>query len=189
MGDAMLSAIDLSYYLIEQFVRSKGRSISNLKLQKLLFYAQAHYLGLYGEPLFKENIEAWKHGPVINIVYHEFKRYGNKLIPFTKESNQALFTDEQLAFIDFICDEYGKYSAITLYKMVHNDKSYKRLYKPGVKRIVIPKKELKKNFYNTVVIDEKQFEKRILSDIKKLDKTKAKTFTYTEALRHFGLAN
>jgi len=185
----MLSAIDVSYYIIEQFVRSKGRSISNLKLQKLLFYAQAHYLGLYGKSLFKEDIEAWKHGTVINSVYHEFKRYGNKLIPFTKESNQALFTDEQLAFIDFICDEYGKHSPKTLYKMVHDDKAYKRFYKDGKRRIVIPTSELKKIYDGTVVIDEKKFEESILRDIKKLDKTKAKTFTFTEALRHFGLAN
>lgn len=56
-------------------------SISNLKLQKLLYYAQGSYLALTNEPLFNENILAWKHGPVVNEVYQVYKKYGSDGIP------------------------------------------------------------------------------------------------------------
>jgi uncharacterized phage-associated protein len=39
------------------------RQITNLKLQKLLYYTQAWYLAFTGQPLFSESIEAWVHGP------------------------------------------------------------------------------------------------------------------------------
>ena len=39
--------------------------ISNLKLQKLLYYAQGHYLARTGVPLFDDVIQAWAHGPVV----------------------------------------------------------------------------------------------------------------------------
>ena len=54
--------------------------ISNLKLQKLLYYAQAWHLALYGEPLFRDRIEAWVHGPVVPPVFGAFKH--NKWQPY-----------------------------------------------------------------------------------------------------------
>jgi uncharacterized phage-associated protein len=50
---------------------------SNLKLQKLLYYAQGHHLALEDTPLFREAIQAWSHGPVVPDVYHEYKSYGS----------------------------------------------------------------------------------------------------------------
>jgi uncharacterized phage-associated protein len=50
--------------------------LSNLKLQKLLYYAQGHYLATAGQPLFDDRIQAWSHGPVVPTVYHEYKKFG-----------------------------------------------------------------------------------------------------------------
>lgn len=47
--------------------------ISNLKLQKLLYYAQGCYLALKNEPLFNEQIVNWAHGPVVEEIYHKYK--------------------------------------------------------------------------------------------------------------------
>ena len=41
-----------------------GDGISNLKLQKLCYYAQGFYLAQHDTPLFEDTIEAWQHGPV-----------------------------------------------------------------------------------------------------------------------------
>ena len=62
------SAQQIADYLIA-FSHSVGDPISNLKLQKLLYYAQAWYLALHNEPLFPESIEAWVHGPAVPPVY------------------------------------------------------------------------------------------------------------------------
>ena len=50
--------------------------ITNLKLQKLLYYAQGCVMALTDEPLFDEDIQAWEHGPVVPEIYHKYKSYG-----------------------------------------------------------------------------------------------------------------
>ncbi len=66
----MLKAIDISAYFIDYAYRGEeyGELISNLKLQKLLYYAQGFHLALYDKLLFSEDIEAWQHGPVVRDV-------------------------------------------------------------------------------------------------------------------------
>jgi uncharacterized phage-associated protein len=49
--------------------------ITNLKLQKLLYYSQAWYLAIADRPLFDERIEAWVHGPVVPPVFGSFKQF------------------------------------------------------------------------------------------------------------------
>src|SRR5690606_2181421 len=53
-----------------------GDSISNLKVQKLLYFCQGWALVLLEKPLFKADFKAWKHGPVIPETYHRFKKHG-----------------------------------------------------------------------------------------------------------------
>lgn len=49
---------------------SSRASLTHLKIQKLLYYAQGWFMANYdGSRLFDENIEAWKHGPVVRSVY------------------------------------------------------------------------------------------------------------------------
>lgn len=61
--------------------------ISNLKLQKLLYYAQGTFLAITNSPLFGDAIEAWMHGPVVPSVYHAYKKTeimeSNRLIILT----------------------------------------------------------------------------------------------------------
>jgi len=55
---------NVSDYLIS-FAHSTGDVITNLKLQKLLFYSQAWYLALKDDYIFEEDFQAWVHGPVL----------------------------------------------------------------------------------------------------------------------------
>ena len=59
-----------------------GRPISQIKLQKLLYFAQGLFVaGTKGRSLlFEDSIYAWKYGPVVKTVYHEFKPFGNNAI-------------------------------------------------------------------------------------------------------------
>ena len=45
--------------------RASGEAITQLKLQKLVYYADAWFLANFDEPLIKEDFEAWAHGPVV----------------------------------------------------------------------------------------------------------------------------
>jgi len=57
-----------------------GDGITNLRLNKLLFFAQAFSLSRYDEPLFSDEIEAWDMGPVIPRIYHNYKGFRNNVI-------------------------------------------------------------------------------------------------------------
>ena len=60
-----------------------GDLITNLKLQKLLYYAQAWHLAHFGSPLFSDDIEAWQYGPVIKSIYQKYSKFGNQPIKVT----------------------------------------------------------------------------------------------------------
>lgn len=91
--------------------------ITNLKLQKILYFAQAYYLAKLGRPLFKEKIEAWAYGPVIPDVYHEFKKYGGRAI-ISKEDKSSI-SDEDKEILNKVWDSFGGFSARKLVEIAH----------------------------------------------------------------------
>jgi uncharacterized phage-associated protein len=81
-----------------------GSFISNLKLQKLVYYAQAWHLGIYDTPLFDEDFEAWVHGPVIPALFYQYKEFSWK--PILKEVQKPDFSPELNEFLEEITEEY-----------------------------------------------------------------------------------
>jgi uncharacterized phage-associated protein len=80
--DLMLSAKDVAEYFVYLVDEESGDNITNLKVQKLLYYAQGFHLAMRrGERLFSESIVAWKHGPVVIPVYSQYKGLGWQPIP------------------------------------------------------------------------------------------------------------
>jgi len=97
--------------------------ITNMKLQKLLYYAQAYYLAKYNKPLFREKILAWEHGPVVKEVYDEYKKFGGNGIIYTGEVIN--FSPEIEQFLLKIYELYGQYSAWKLRNMTHSETPWK----------------------------------------------------------------
>ncbi len=59
--------------------------LTNMKLVKLMYVAQGLSLSILERPIFKDDqIEAWKYGPVVPSIYHEFKHFKSK--PITSKS-------------------------------------------------------------------------------------------------------
>ena len=84
------SASDVARWFLQrnflQMETEGAEYISNLKLQKLLYYAQGVYVGITGIRLFEDALVAWEHGPVVIDVYHEYARYGAGGIEYDKEN-------------------------------------------------------------------------------------------------------
>ena len=95
-------ALDYATYIITKCTND-GLSISNLKLQKILYYIQKEYLKLQGTPAFPDDIEAWKFGPVIPNVYYSFCGFG--AMPITRTySIPADFSSSDQEIIDPIVE-------------------------------------------------------------------------------------
>ncbi|HEN5507481.1 TPA: SocA family protein, partial [Legionella pneumophila] len=103
-------------YIILYF-QEHGEPLTNLKLQKLLYYAQGWYLALYNKPLFDDKIEAWVHGPVIPAAYHSFKQYGYGLID--EKPSFPNLSPKIRSHLDEVIDVYGSYSAFELEHLTH----------------------------------------------------------------------
>lgn len=108
-----------NYFLRLDYADSASDGISNLKIQKLVYYAYGFYAALNdGAKLFDEGFEAWAHGPVVPDLYHKYKDYGRNLVPFDPDSIVD-FTASQEELIEDVYRELGQFSAWRLRDMTH----------------------------------------------------------------------
>lgn len=91
--------------------------ITNLKLQKLLYYAQGWFLADHGRPLFDEPIEAWVRGPVVPSVYRAFKRFTWQ--PIAPEAEPTEVPPHVFQHLQEVWDGYGRYTGRDLERMTH----------------------------------------------------------------------
>jgi uncharacterized phage-associated protein len=102
-------------------------SITNLKLQKLLYYSQAWYLAILKKPLFHERIEAWIHGPVIPPVFGEYKSF--RWNPLT-DPGETFIEDGDPAWpimnhLGEVMDAYADLSGPQLEALTHEENPWK----------------------------------------------------------------
>lgn len=99
--------------------------ISNMKLQKLLYYAQGSFLAVKGSPLFEDDIVAWQHGPVVEAVYHQYKCNGANGIHYEKDFDFFEFSEEENELLSEVYATFGQYSAWKLRNMTHEEMPWK----------------------------------------------------------------
>lgn len=126
---APYTASQIAKWLLSAIDRDSGDSITPLKLQKLIYYAQAWSLALpeRARPLFDEDMQAWAHGPVAESVFHEYKHAGWDALPAPEEVPDITQNDE--AHLKEILAVFGEYSAKHLERMTHNEEPW--LYARG----------------------------------------------------------
>jgi uncharacterized phage-associated protein len=148
MGEVnpMMPAHDVAKYFVSLVDEDAGDSITNLKLQKLLYYAQGASLALNDAPLFPEPIEAWTHGPVVPVVYRQYKQHGGEAIPVEKV-NLNNYSAQVREVLDEVNEVFGQFSALKLRAMTHNEPPWMQTPQGEV----IPH-GLMKEFFKTMVV-------------------------------------
>lgn len=118
---ARYTASDIANWFLGAIDRDAGDAITHLKLQKLIYYAQAWSLALpkRGYPLFDENMQAWAHGPVAESVFHEHKGNSWDALPAPDTVPDIAPDDE--AHLQEILSVFGEYSAKQLERMTHSE--------------------------------------------------------------------
>jgi len=91
--------------------------MSNLKLQKLLYYVQGFHLTQAGGIAFNDQIKAWSHGPVVPVVYHRFKKFSWHDIFEIPEAPKL--PPKTQAIVDSVLKKYGSFSGVELEDMTH----------------------------------------------------------------------
>lgn len=135
----MVTAYDVAKLLL-RWARENGDTITNLKIQKLLYYAQAWYLVNYGRRLFDDDIEAWDFGPVIRPIYRKWKKFDSKPIQYTPNGKEGdAFEKRQFEFLVEFYRVFSNFSSTALVTMAHNEDPWKRAFVPGKNNIISPK--------------------------------------------------
>jgi len=143
------SPFAVANYFIQK-AAADGGQLTPMKLIKLVYIAHGWYLALTGKPLIREPVEAWKFGPVIESLYHAFKRYGNGAIPAAAATDAAIKGDdaeEIKKVLDKVWDSYAKYSAVQLSTLTHQPETpWRKSFDPTSFYTVIPDALIKEHY-------------------------------------------
>ena len=120
-----------------------------LQVIKLTYLCHGWMLGLYGQPLSRQSIEAWRYGPVVADVYHAVKRFGSQPIavsPFHDLDNDQ-FDDRELDLMGQVFEVYRDFSGIQLSQLTHEEGSpWHQVWTPGKRHLVIPNELIERHF-------------------------------------------
>lgn len=132
----MASIHDVANYFLVQTDDEAGDTVSNLKLQKLVYYAQGFHLALKGTPLFPEQLQAWNHGPVSPALYQTYKTFGAGALPVPGDFDSACLTPEETEVLDDVYQVYGQFSAWKLRDLTHDEAPWINAYREDANTVI-----------------------------------------------------
>jgi uncharacterized phage-associated protein len=111
------------------FASSRGLNLTNVTINKIIFFLHAWYLAKTGKPLVSAKVEAWDYGPVFRELYSEFKHLGKRPItvrasrrnPVTAKKEECVepINDAELEFLRPLLERYVGLSASKLIELSH----------------------------------------------------------------------
>jgi len=134
----VIDVLELAKYLLylsekeaEQAGDEAMSDMNPMKLQKLLYYCQGYSLGLTGRPLFGDPIEAWQYGPVVRRIYKEYQDYKGLYFPLDLVRFSPNIDEYSSAVARLVMRDKGKFSAIALMKMTHQESAWQEARQKG----------------------------------------------------------
>jgi uncharacterized phage-associated protein len=148
----------IAYAFVKKGI-DEGKFVTQMKLQKLVYFAQGYHLAKYNEPLIKENFQAWKYGPVVPEIYEDFKLYGSKLItdtasfiPAETDQKRYLLDNKALESIQYTWNVLKDYSAMALSNWTHQPQTpWSSVYNPAEKSTPISNSDIQKYFEGLLI--------------------------------------
>lgn len=143
----------IAYAFVEKGIE-EGSFVTQMKLQKMVYFAHGYHLAKYGEPLVEEFFEAWKFGPVVQDIYQTYKLYGSEPISNTvflpkppRKYRYKPLSDAALEAIDYTWKVTKGLSAAQLSQWTHLDGSpWASVYDPTKASSVIPNEQIRQYF-------------------------------------------
>lgn len=129
----------------------QGELISNLKLQKLLYYLQGFHIAAFDQVLFENDIEAWQYGPVVKDMYTHFKEFGKSSIVIDENAPIAELSDNEEQLFNDVLEEYGQFSAIKLMKMTHDELPWEKTFNENPQGVI--SLDLLSEYFKTQLIE------------------------------------
>jgi uncharacterized phage-associated protein len=126
----MLDCLDIArYFIIRAYEDSREAEMTNMKVQKLLYYAQSLHLALYNEPLFENEIQAWRYGPVCPPAYHYYSEFEANQLPVPAHSEITSIPEQKKQLLEEVWDYFGIHHPYVLSSMTHLEFPWKKARK------------------------------------------------------------
>lgn len=114
------------YFIIRAYEDGREYQMTNMKIQKLLYYSQCLYLALFDEPLFADEIQAWRYGPVCPLAYYFYSKFEAQQLPIP---TQEYIEEELKAILEEVWQYFGEYHAYYLSDLTHLEFPWKKARK------------------------------------------------------------
>lgn len=140
-----------SIFDVANWFLSKGE-MTQKKMQKLCYYAQAWCYALKGYRLEDTDYQAWVHGPVSPVLWERFKSFGYDTIRISGPVHSN-FTPEDLALLEDVWDTYGKNSGNALEALTHRELPWieaRRGYEPDESCTVVISPLTMASYYKSI---------------------------------------
>lgn len=118
--------------------------LTQMQLQKLVFFAQSLEIHDHGVPAFQEPVQAWKHGPAVKSVYRMYKVFGNSPISAIDRGPQSTqpVSDKLLLSVDRVWRLFGSMSGSELRTLTHDSGPWPAHFRADVMDIELPPEEI-----------------------------------------------
>ena len=147
----MYNCFDIAKKFIE-LSKKDSSEMTPMKLLKLTYIAHGYYLAFTDKPLFSNNVEAWKYGPVIPDLYHIVKRtdFSENDFNFIEMFSDSKLSKGDDKFIESVWNAYKKFDGGQLSSKTHEEgtpwaKTYNGQFSTKIDN------ELIKEYYKTKV--------------------------------------
>jgi uncharacterized phage-associated protein len=117
------------YFIIRAYEDGMEAEMTNMKVQKLLYYSQSLHLALYDEPLFGEEIQAWRYGPVCPLAYRFYSEFEANQLDVPAKEFLLEVPDDKKKLLEEIWGYFGGYHAYRLSDMTHGEFPWKKARK------------------------------------------------------------
>ena len=112
----MYTAFKVASYICSRYMKENRARIDEMKLHKLMYFAQRESFIQSDAPLFNEEFEAWKYGPVLKEIREHYRVY-----------DFINYSGEELApIMDRVFAEYSHIMSWSLSMISHGEESWKR---------------------------------------------------------------
>ena len=137
----MLTAEQVAAHFLQRSAQ-RGRSLTQMQLHKLCYFAQAYSLAGRGRRLFADEIRAYEHGPFLESLRPRFGVYGDRPIALPAEGRETCGSDSEQAILDWVFHDYGALTAGELRDLSHQDRPWRAACATGADRAVISEQSM-----------------------------------------------
>lgn len=148
MTDVFTTSENISNFFLAK-AKKEGVVLTNKKLQKLLYYAQAWTLANFSKALFDDEIQAWIYGPVVPTIYHKYKSFGWSNITKSEEFD-CKEINEVSSLLEEVWGFYGSKDSDYLVSLSHSEKPWQEAranLDDGIPSVTKISKESMRDYY------------------------------------------